>query len=87
MLLGKRNKKSTSQLDRDDLTHDLNDLLRLVGQPPRFNAISLVEPAENVGPDRIHEALRYGRRLSTDSRRRLLSAAHTVLRYIEDNIR
>ncbi|WP_437544227.1 hypothetical protein WME97_35240 [Sorangium sp. So ce367] len=59
----------------------------LVGQTPRFHAVRLVEPDEDVGPDRIHEALRYGRRLSVDSRRSLLISAKAVLKYLEENIR
>ncbi|WP_437492061.1 hypothetical protein WME75_16980 [Sorangium sp. So ce1014] len=47
----------------------------------------MVEPDEDVGPDRIHEALRYGRRLSVDSRRTLLISAKAVLKYLEENIR
>lgn len=87
ILLERRGKKNTGKLDRDDLTHDLDDLLRLVGQPPRFGNASLVEPDEDIGPARIHEALRYGRRLSTESRRKLLIAAGKVLEYLEENIR
>ncbi|CAN96812.1 hypothetical protein predicted by Glimmer/Critica [Sorangium cellulosum So ce56] len=87
VLLDRRGKKTTLKLDKDDLTHHLDELLRLVGQTPRFHAVSLVEPDEDVGPDRIHEALRYGRRLSVDSRRRLLISAKAVLKYLEENIR
>jgi hypothetical protein len=87
ILLDRRGKKTTVKLDKNDLTHDLDHLLKLVGQPPRFHAVSLVEPDEDVGPDRIHEALRYGRRLSEPSRGKLLAAARTVLKYLEENIR
>lgn len=87
VLLDRRGKKTTLKLDKDDLTHHLDELLRLVGQTPRFHAVRLVEPDEDVGPDRIHEALRYGRRLSVDSRGRLLISAKAVLQYLEENIR
>lgn len=86
ILLQQRRRTTTRHLDKDDLTHDLDDLLKLVGQKPRFGTVRLLEPQEDVSPDRIHEALRYGRRLHQDSRRKVLQAARDVVAYVEENL-
>lgn len=86
LLLRRRGIKNTSKLDRDDLTHDLDDLLKLLGQTPRFHGVKLQEPDEDVPAQRIHEALRYGRRLLRGSREKLLHAIREVTVYIEENM-
>jgi len=85
LLLNSRKVHSTERLDRDDFTHDLDELLRLLGQAPRFGPITL-EPNVNVPPLRLHEALRYGRRLSQGSRQKVSTAVNHVIDFIEENL-
>lgn len=60
-LLQKRGVHTTQRLDEDDLTHDLNALLRSLGQAPSFRTVRAVEPkGEDVAPGGLHELLRYG---------------------------
>ena len=86
ILLQQRGKTTTRYLEKDDLTHNLDDLLKLVGWPPRFGAVRLEEPEEHVPPDRIHEALRYGRRLKHQSRVDVLKAARKVIDDVQSNL-
>lgn len=86
ILLENRGQKSTRRLDRDDLTHDLDALLKLVGQPPRFQRLKLEKPAEDAAPARIHEVLRYGGVLATPSREKVLDAANKVADWIEEQL-
>ncbi len=86
ILLENRGHKSTRKLDRDDLTHDLDALLKLVGQPPRFQTLKLVNPVEDAAPARIHEVLRYGGVLAAPSRKKVLDAASKVADWIEEQL-
>jgi uncharacterized protein (DUF433 family) len=85
VLLRRRGFHTTSKLDEDDLTHDLDDLLKLVGEAPRFHSFKVEEPQESAAPKHLHEALRYGRRMTGDSRRKVVEAVHHVLGWLEEN--
>jgi hypothetical protein len=85
LLLKRRGVHSTSKLDRDDLTHDLDELLKLLGQRPRFYGVALLQPAENAPPQRIHEALRYGRPLSDKAHDKIITAIREVIAFIREN--
>lgn len=86
LLLKRRGDKTTRQLDKDDLTHDLDTLLKLVGGRLRFHSVKLVEGKEDAASDRIHEALRYGRRLSPESRTKVLAIGLQVIAWIEEEL-
>lgn len=71
LLLRQRGLKSTHRLDDDDLTHDLNSLLRKLGGRPSFPSIPIGKldgRASQVSVDQLHEALRYGVSLADRSR-------------------
>lgn len=86
VLLERRNQKSTARLADDDLTHDLNHLLRRLGEPPKFPSIQIDRldgRAEQVSVDRLHEALRYGVRLI--DREKIAKVVRELLAWIEED--
>ncbi len=85
VLLRRRGLHFTSKLDEDDLTHDLDDLLKLCGEAPRFRSFKVEEPVEPAAPKHLHEALRYGRRMTGESRRKVVEAVEHVLHWLEEN--
>jgi hypothetical protein len=86
ILLARRGHKSTHRLDRDDLTHDLDTLLKLVGYRPCFQNVKLENPVEDAASARVHEALRYGRVLAPLARKHVLAAACDVAAWIEEQL-
>jgi hypothetical protein len=72
-------------LDEDDLIHDLDALLRKVGQRPRFGSYQLDSSRRDpIDSGTLHEAFRYGARLQETGRSRLMAALDEVTRWIAE---
>jgi len=87
MLLKERNHTSTARLADDDLTHDLNHLLKKLGGSPKFPSIQIDRldgRAEQVSVDRLHEALRYGVRLT--DREKISKVVRELLAWIREGL-
>jgi len=84
LLLKQRSLHSTERLDEDDLTHDLDELLRKLGSPERFGICPAEPGPVSVHPERLHEVLRYGGRLQRERRAEIVSRAFSVLAWIEE---
>jgi hypothetical protein len=87
LLLEQRGAYSTEKLDKDDLSHDLDELLKTVGARERFGHCTLTSPATaSLSPGGVHQALRYGARLETKSRASVEQRAKSVIAWLEENI-
>ncbi|HTP24076.1 MAG TPA: hypothetical protein VMK12_00245 [Anaeromyxobacteraceae bacterium] len=86
MLLGRRGLHSTEKLAEDDLTHDLDFLLKILGARERFGFSRLTSPPTAlVSSGNVHQALRYGARMEVNCRRDLEKHAKAVIAWIEEN--
>jgi uncharacterized protein (DUF433 family) len=85
LLLQRRGLKNTKKLERDDFTHDLNELLKILNINKRFAVIRLETPDEkDVPSQRIHEALRYGRPIARSSWNDILKVIRAVIAELEE---
>lgn len=87
LLLKQRGLKSTDRLDDDDLTHDLNHLLRKIGGRPHFPSIPIDKldgrPGQ-VSVEQLHEALRYG--VGLTDRERIAAIIRELILWIHEEI-
>lgn len=64
LLLYERGCFITNKLEEDDLTHNLDELLKKLGQSPRIGTYTLEEPRGTkeviIRADSIHQVFRYG---------------------------
>jgi hypothetical protein len=87
LLLERRGVHSTEKLADDDLTHDLDGLLRTLGARERFGHATLTSPpGVAVVCENIHQVLRYGGRFETACRTRVEASATSAIAWIEENI-
>jgi hypothetical protein len=86
LLLERRGVHTTAKFDEDDLTHDLDDLLKLVGEKPRFGMLRTAESKGQIPPGRLHEVLRYGVRLEPAARGKVLKNVCDVLQWLEETL-
>jgi hypothetical protein len=84
LLLKQRSLHSTARLDEDDLTHDLDELLRKLGSRERFGTCPAEPGPVSIPSERLHEVLRYGGRLPRERRAEIASRASSVLAWIEE---
>lgn len=87
LLLKQRGLHTTSRLADDDLTHELDVLLRRVGAAIYIGNVEAQEPqGVQVSPGQVHEVLRYGGQIKSSARTRLTPRVDEVLRWIEENL-
>jgi hypothetical protein len=86
LLLRSRSVYSTERLEEDDLTHDLDALLRKLGSRERFGTCSAEPGQVAIRSDRLHEVLRYGGRLDGARRDEILARARSIIEWIEDSL-
>lgn len=86
LLLHARRQFTTAKLDEDDLTHELDELLRCLGQPRLcLGQYTSSEPANQpVSTGRLHELFRYGGSLSPADRAHLTTGCRRILTWIEE---
>lgn len=86
LLLHRRGIHTTAKLAEDDFTHDLDALLKLLGEKPRFGMLHTAESRVQVSPERLHEVLRYGVRLESIARGKVLEHVRELQRWIAENL-
>lgn len=88
ILLGLRGIYTTAKLADDDLTHDLNRLLDLVGQRRRFTPSQIAELPydQQVSPDEIHQLYRYGGRIPEPAERALAATLLELFDTLRENL-
>ncbi len=86
LLLETRGLHSTERLEEDDLTHDLDQLLKIVGGSPRFcfASIKLDGANEHINSEKLHQALRYGVRLHAQDRERIFKVVTNIVVWLEE---
>jgi len=84
LLLKQRGLHSTSRLEDDDLTHDLNMLLKKLGSRELFGQCAAEPGGISVSAERFHEVLRYGGRFSEEKRTDILQRVTSVVKWIEE---
>jgi hypothetical protein len=86
LVLRRRGLHSTSRLEDDDLTHNLDALLQRLGSRLRLGP-STVDPNQvNIESGEIHQVLRYGGRFSSERRQELFSRTKEVLAWIRESL-
>lgn len=86
-MLDQRGLYTTDKLADDDLTHDVNTLLRRLGQPTRFRSSAANAPSGlKVHPHQFHELYRYGGLLKSHPEQELRQGLLHLFSYIEENV-
>lgn len=86
-LLKQRGLKSTDRLDDDDLTHNLNHLLRKLNNRPHIPSIPINKLDGRPGQvpvEQLHEALRYG--VGLTDRERIATIVRDLILWIREEI-
>ena len=86
LLLQQRGLHSTERLDDDDLTHDLDQLLRTLGARERFGSCRAEPGAMTVSSDQLHEVFRYGGHLDSGRRRTVITLAQDIIDWIQESL-
>lgn len=89
VLLRERRQFSTEHLDEDDLTHELDELLRRLGQHRLcVGQYTAAEPeSRTVSSGRLHQLFRYGGRLDAQGRQRLRAHCEQIFTWLEEQPR
>jgi hypothetical protein len=87
-LLQHRRAQSTAELDEECLTHDLNELTKMVEQRPELKpSWSSERPKKlRVPVAQLHQLYRYGGRLVAEDERALAGSMLRLILSIEENV-